>query len=337
MHDILAGNPHLFLGSRLKRLAEQMQADAAAFTQRAGVSVPAGMFAALAVLDALGPQTVSSLAAALGISQPAMTKTIARLSDAALVTAAQGATDRRQSFVALTPAGRAAVEEGRAHIWPLIDAAVQDITHELSGTFIEQLDVIEHRLATRSIGDRAMAKAPVRLCPATDADIPAVVDLLNNAYRGTDANSSWNSEAEIIAGDRTNAALLRSEIAAKPGGTLLVWTLWGTLQACVWLEPLDGGDSWYLGSLAVSPVLQNAQAGRRLLAAAEDWVLARGGRRIRMSVVNVRDTLIAWYERRGYRLTGEREPFPYADNRFGTPKRPDLAFVILAKELAPSP
>ena len=52
-----------------------------------------------------------------------------------------------------------------------------------------------------------------------------------------------------------------------------------------------------------------------------------------MSVINVRDALIAWYERRGYRRTGEIEQFPYGDDRFGTPLRDDLAFAILQKPL----
>jgi hypothetical protein len=52
-----------------------------------------------------------------------------------------------------------------------------------------------------------------------------------------------------------------------------------------------------------------------------------------MHVINVRDTLIAWYERRGYHLTGETHPFPYGDNRFGTPLRADLTFVVLEKQL----
>ena len=52
-----------------------------------------------------------------------------------------------------------------------------------------------------------------------------------------------------------------------------------------------------------------------------------------MTVVNVRDTLIAWYRRRGYILTGEAEPFPYDDARFGVPKRDDLSFVVLRKRL----
>ena len=52
-----------------------------------------------------------------------------------------------------------------------------------------------------------------------------------------------------------------------------------------------------------------------------------------MTVVQLRAELIAWYERRGYRPTGETRPFPYGDERFGTPRRDDLQFVVLHKRL----
>ena len=52
-----------------------------------------------------------------------------------------------------------------------------------------------------------------------------------------------------------------------------------------------------------------------------------------MTVVNVRDILIEWYERRGYALTGETRSFPYGDERFGKPLRDDLHFVVLQKDI----
>jgi hypothetical protein len=58
-----------------------------------------------------------------------------------------------------------------------------------------------------------------------------------------------------------------------------------------------------------------------------------GAETIEITVVNVRDLLIAWYERRGYRRTGELRPFPYGDDRYGTPTRSDLEFVVLEKHL----
>lgn len=181
-------------------------------------------------------------------------------------------------------------------------------------------------------GEQGGAVEELGLRPACDHELPAVVSLLNRAYRGAEGEASWNSEAGYIDGDRTNEPLLRQELADSPDGRLLVSAPNGVVRACVWLEPLGQGV-WYLGSLAVDPRMQSAGLGRRLLNTAEGWVRNRGGRAIRMTVVNVRDTLIAWYARRGYAPTGETEPFPYSDPRFGVPRRSDLSFVVLMKRL----
>jgi GNAT superfamily N-acetyltransferase len=167
--------------------------------------------------------------------------------------------------------------------------------------------------------------------PATDVDLPALAALMNRAYRGT---GGWSNESAYIAGDRTTAGRLREDLEASPAASLLKWAAPGADAAsgCVWLEPLGGG-TWYLGSLTVDPGTQNAGQGRVLLAAAEAWARERGAARVRMTVVNVRESLIAWYLRRGYAPTGETAPFPYGDDRFGKPLRDDLAFVVLEKAL----
>jgi ribosomal protein S18 acetylase RimI-like enzyme len=171
------------------------------------------------------------------------------------------------------------------------------------------------------------------LQPATEADYPAIVKLVNLAYRGTGPEASWNVE-NVIAGQRINDSLLREDIAAHPEAHLLVNRDEEdeALLGCVWLQPLPGG-AWYLGLLAVQPALQTRHLGRTILAAAEDFAKTRGAVRIRMTVVNVRDALIAWYQRRGYSLSGETQPFPYGDERFGTPLRNDLHFVVLEKDV----
>ena len=169
---------------------------------------------------------------------------------------------------------------------------------------------------------------------ASEADYREIIDLINLAFRGTGPSASWNIEAGIIAGQRINESLLREDLAAKPEAYLLIHrdaadlSLLGT----VWLEPEQDGI-WYLGLLTVRPELQKQQLGRTLLAASEDFVKERGASRIRMGVLNVRDALIEWYRRRGYTPTGETKPFPYGDDRFGTPLRDDLHFVILEKNI----
>jgi ribosomal protein S18 acetylase RimI-like enzyme len=174
----------------------------------------------------------------------------------------------------------------------------------------------------------------MELRPAVEADFVEIVALANLAYRGTGAGASWNAEEGIIAGQRMNEDLLREDLAARPNGALLVWRdePAAPLLGTAWLNP-EGDGAWYLGLLTVRPEMQNRQVGRTLLAAAEDYARERGGKRIRMTVLHVRDALIAWYERRGYTKTDETEPFPYGDERFGKPLRDDLYFVVLERSI----
>lgn len=172
----------------------------------------------------------------------------------------------------------------------------------------------------------------VELQPATDADLPEIVALTNWAYRGTGPQSSWTVES-YLQGARTTEAALAADLAAKPQAQLLTWRdEEGELQGHIWLEPV-ADDAWYLGLLSVRPDRQDQKLGRTLLTAAEHFARARGVRRMQMTVINVRDTLIAWYQRRGYALTGETRPFPYGDDSFGRPLRDDLCFVVLERAL----
>lgn len=165
------------------------------------------------------------------------------------------------------------------------------------------------------------------LHPASEGDYPVIVTLMNAAFRGAEG---WSIEADYISGVRTSDSLLREEIAR---GALYLIVRDGTdsgLQGCVSLQA-SSPEKWYLGALTVRPAQQNSGFGRKLLEAAENYAASHGARTIEMTVVNVRQTLIAWYERRGYHRTGEARPFPYGDNRYGTPVRGDLNFVVLEK------
>jgi ribosomal protein S18 acetylase RimI-like enzyme len=174
----------------------------------------------------------------------------------------------------------------------------------------------------------------VPLTPAADADLEAVAALVNSAYRGDASRQGWTTEADYLDGQRTDPQTLRRDLAAKPDAVLLTFrdAPEGPLLGTVWLEPA-GGEAWYLGMLTVRPDLQARQLGRTVLAGAEAAAAERGAKRIVMTVVNIRDTLIAWYQRRGYRLTGETRPFPYGDESLGIPRREDLSFVVLEKAL----
>ena len=169
---------------------------------------------------------------------------------------------------------------------------------------------------------------------AGPADVPAVVALVESAYRGQESLSGWTSEAELIEGQRTNAAMVCA-LLAEPGAHVLLAEEAGALQVCCELqEPAAPGGAGYFGMFAVRPSLQRGGYGRIVLAEAER--IARdefGAATLEMTVIRQREVLIGWYERRGYQRTGELKPFPYGDESVGRPKTRDLEFATLAKPL----
>lgn len=173
---------------------------------------------------------------------------------------------------------------------------------------------------------------PIAIRAATLADVAELNALVARAYRGDAARVGWTHEADLLGGQRTDVDAL-SEMIRDPNKVILLAHEKGTLVGCVLVERQDD-TSAYLGLLSVEPSRQAAGLGRLLLEAAEQEAVARfGASRMEMTVIRQRVELIAYYERRGYALTGETAPFPLDDERFGIPRRRDLEFVVLAKAL----
>jgi ribosomal protein S18 acetylase RimI-like enzyme len=170
--------------------------------------------------------------------------------------------------------------------------------------------------------------------PATPADVEELVRFVNGAYRGETAEAGWASEGKLMAGQRVDSGMLANMLSIE-GGTILLMRdqVAGCVVGCVSIKPTSEASTWYLSMLAVDPQRQAGGLGRLLLTEAEDRIKAQGATRVKITVIWLREPLIEWYERRGYRRTGQTEPFPYEDQRFGVPLRNDLYFVELDKPL----
>ncbi|MER7870474.1 GNAT family N-acetyltransferase [Streptomyces cellulosae] len=175
------------------------------------------------------------------------------------------------------------------------------------------------------------ADAALTFRDATDADVDALVELIESAYRGESSRAGWTTEADILHGQRTDPEGVL-EVVKAADSRLLTVEREGRIVACCQLE--HRGDHAYFGMFAVSPALQGAGLGRTVIAEAERQAREGWGvTEMHMTVISLREDLIAWYERRGYRRTGRTTPFPYGDERFGIPQRDDLEFELLVKEL----
>ncbi len=165
---------------------------------------------------------------------------------------------------------------------------------------------------------------------ATTEDIPQIVQLLNNAYRGESSKKGWTTEADLIAGERRTDIATVKEVMNQPGSIILKYTNEeGEIIGTVNLQQHERG--LYLGMFAVSPVLQGGGIGKQLLKAADDYAKEVSVATIYMSVVSVRKELIDWYKRHGYAETGERKPF--VEDEITGKHLQKLEFITLEKNI----
>ncbi len=169
------------------------------------------------------------------------------------------------------------------------------------------------------------------IAKAEKQDAEQIAALANAAYRGESSKQGWTTEADLLAGRRTETEEILRLIATDDSMFLLCKD-GAELVGSVHLQ--KQADLVCLGMLAVRPSLQGRGVGKQLLLAAElaaqeTWDVGKSV----MTVIACRNELIAFYQRRGYRRTGVSKAFP-VNPELWTPKVAELRLEILEKVLS---
>lgn len=220
--DVVAELGYMFLGSRLKRLAERLQADAVKVHRAVGIDAQPAELALLAAIDRFGPMTVSAAVDALGVSQPAVTRTASTLVTRGDLVAESSDEDQRQKVLRLSRQGRALVTKAKTKAWPLIGDAVASMCAPLEGGLLDQLAALERELAERPLDARALSRGGTgRSAGATDAKSGVAPDVLAiREYADDLAKDFYTINAEWIGAMFTLEAKDR-EILENPRATIL--------------------------------------------------------------------------------------------------------------------
>jgi DNA-binding MarR family transcriptional regulator len=286
MGDIIAELGAVFLGSRLKRLAERLQGDAAQIAVAAGLPVQPSQMPLLAALDRRGPLTVGEAVDLLGISQPAVTRILSRLVALGLVETSRAHRDQRQKTMALTAAGVAVMARAKAVLWPMIGAAVADLCRDVPGSLLDQVATIE----------RALVEAPLDRRPG-----PTILEYDDSLAPDFYAiNAAW-IEAMFAMEDSDREVLLapREKIIA-PGGAILFAAVpgLGVVGTCALRRTGDG--QFELTKMGVLEAARGRKIGDFLLAAAIERARAIGAETLYL-LTNARCApAIHLYEKAGF-------------------------------------
>lgn len=181
------------------------------------------------------------------------------------------------------------------------------------------------------VTDEVQYAGEVIIRRADSSDANDITDLVNSAYRGESSRAGWTTETDLLEGPRTFPEEIR-ELIADPNTVILLGFAGAELIASINVQ--NQGELVYLGMIVTRPVLQGNGIGKKMIAAAEDYARQSWGlKKATMTVITVREELIKFYERRGYRRTGKIIPFP-TNLPVGRPLVENLAMEYLEKELS---
>jgi DNA-binding MarR family transcriptional regulator/N-acetylglutamate synthase-like GNAT family acetyltransferase len=293
--DILSDLGPIFLGSRLKRLAERFQAGAARVVTDAGLPMQPAHMPLLAALDR-GPLTVGQLVDAVGTSQPGITRTAGQLIDMGLVQSASGA-DQRQRTLSLTTAGQAAMARIKALLWPRVEIAVKEICDGLSGPLLDQIAAIERALAAKPFDERVADTTQAALIIREYRD-----ELARDFYR---INAEWINTMFHL--EPTDLDVLQNprERIVEPGGAILFVEVpgLGIVGTCALQKTGEG--TFELTKMGVLASARGLKAGEFLLAAIIDRAKTIGAETLYLLTNRRCEAAIHLYEKLGFQHDAE--------------------------------
>jgi len=290
MADVVAQMGPAFLGSRLKRLGEQMQASAATVIAETGLPLQPGQMAILAALRT-GPMSVGQLAETCGTSQPGVTRALGQLRRLGMVADTRGE-DQRSRCVALSPKGRDAVSVIASEVWPRVGMAAQQILAQLDSDFLRQLTRIEAALSEASIAERAAAQIPGPLALHEFCD--------SLAHHFHDINAEWiEAMFRLEPTDREVLENPRARIV-DPGGCILFVEApgLGIVGTCALQK--TGPGAFELTKMGVRETARGLKAGEFLLEAVIARAQSMGAAKLYLLTNHICEAAIHLYEKVGF-------------------------------------
>lgn len=293
MADALAELGFLFLGSRMKRLAERMQANCTRIFEAGGHGRLLPAFnVILATLDLRGAATIGELGDLIGVSQPAITRTVSAMVESGLVSNETHETDQRIRVIRLTDEGRRKVAHLKATAWRQIREAARELSEEAGAVdILERLAAYEDKLAATPLHTRSGEPPGLSIVRYSDELARAFYDL----------NAEWIRSAFKM--EQTDEEVLsnpRKHIIDRGGDILFVRDGDGDIIGVGALQPVGKDGDYEFTKMAVSSKKRGQKAGEFLLAALIARAREMGVKKLHLLTNTKQKAAIHLYEKMGF-------------------------------------
>lgn len=299
----------LLLGSRLRRLSDQLHAGVDQAYLAAGVSLSSRCFPVLFLLRDNGPTSITVLAAQIGQTHPAVVQLGRKMLAAGVVAEMSAPDDERRRLLALTDDGRQLMLRLQP-VWQDIQAAVDVVCDQGADQLLAVLSRAESHLQANAFADMIAARKRVREREAVEIIDFAAAD---GKAHGTDyaddfkrLNIEWlERHFYVEALDHAILSQPRTAILA-PGGAIFLARLNGAIVGtCALINSGDG--KLELSKMAVTQDCQGLGLGRRLIERALAHFRASGASLLFLESNSKLQPALALYESVGFRHVARPE------------------------------
>ncbi|OIN56236.1 bifunctional helix-turn-helix transcriptional regulator/GNAT family N-acetyltransferase [Arsenicibacter rosenii] len=271
--DFIAQLGPLAFVSRMRRLAETVNAQAGAVYQQYGLDFDPKCFPVFWLLSERGPMSITEIAEQLGFSHPAIIQLARQLEQEDLIVSGKSATDGRKRILQLSETGQARQPEFR-QVWSYIQAVNTQLLNEQRHNLLWAVEELENALAQQDYLSRFSAylkerqQEEVTILPYEPAFAPYFKAL----------NIAWIEQYFAVEAHDLEQ-LDAPEAILAGGGHILFAQYRGHIVGTVALVA-DGPGVFEMAKMAVDPKVQGKQIGKKLGLAAVETARQAGARQL---------------------------------------------------------
>lgn len=300
--DTLVQLQELALGSRLKRLSDQLMREVIFIYNELGVDFDPYHMPIFKLVSERNELTISEISKSINVTQPGVTQYVNALLAKKLVVSKIGKHDKRKRKISLTNAGKKLLKELQP-IWRLIDQELKKLTHHSENkTLLDHITYVEHELHKRSFRKTVLEKIK-----EPKVNIISFREEYANHFR--DLNLEW-LEKYFYVEDHDSEVLNNAKTYIIENGGYIFFALYNNEVAGT-VALMNESEGFELSKMAVYPKYQGLKIGQLLMQYCIEFAKRQGWKELLLYSNTKLENAIYIYRKFGFEEVILQEDSPY--------------------------